>query len=337
MLGWRRGCAAVTLLAAAGCTSGSPQAAPSGSTSPVSSPATPSTDEPSTDEPSTDEPSTDEPSTGGPSVGAAPVFDADRAYATVLRLAGRIGPRQATSPAFRTAARWVGARFRHLGYRVELQRLRVPAGVSWGVPVPAGTTWNVVATPRGLPPAQPYRLVGAHLDTVPQAPGAEDNASGVAVLLELARLSARTAPTLPTVFVAFGAEEPRGPTDLDHHYGSRAYVERLSPPQRRSLRGMVSLDRVGTADKVPVCTAGGPSALAAQVRRAARPVGVPVLACVNQSSDHWSFVRNGLPGVRVGGTSYAAYHSAADLPRVVDPAQLRRAGRLVWSWLSRPG
>ncbi len=63
---------------------------------------------------------------------------------------------------------------------------------------------------------------------------------------------------------------------------------------------------------------------------------MPTLPCENFSSDHWSFVREGMPGVRLGSTPYAAYHSAADLPRVVQPAQLERTGRLVLAWLARP-
>ena len=249
-------------------------------------------------------------------------------------LAGRIGPREATSAAYARAARWVADQFRRYGYVVERQPLRVPAGTSWGVPVPAGRTWNVVARPRGWDPIQPYRLLSAHLDTVPQAPGAEDDASGVGVLLELARVSAIWAPDEPVVFVAFAAEEPRGPTDLDHHYGSRAYVEQMTSRERRWLRGMVSLDRVGVGNQVPVCSAAGDPPQAQALRSAGERVGVPVVACANRSSDHWSFVRNGLPGVRVGGTPYPAYHSAADRPRVVDSAQLGRTGRLVWSWLN---
>jgi hypothetical protein len=74
-----------------------------------------------------------------------------------------------------------------------------------------------------------------------------------------------------------------------------------------------------------------------EVQRAARRAGVPVEACVNRSSDHWSFVRDGLPGVRLGGTSYAQYHSADDGPSVPQPAQLARTGRVVLAWLSSPG
>jgi hypothetical protein len=79
-------------------------------------------------------------------------FSAAAAMRTVHFLAGSIGPREATSPAYARAARWVEHRLRGYGYLVRRQHLRVPAGVSWGVPVPAGDTWNVIATPEGFVP-----------------------------------------------------------------------------------------------------------------------------------------------------------------------------------------
>lgn len=264
-------------------------------------------------------------------------FDVDHAIRTVRRLAGGVGPRMATGPAYREAAAWVAAELTHDGYAVRRQRFEVPAGNSWGVPVDAGRSLNLIAEPPGFDPRRPHLLVGAHLDTVPQAPGAEDNASGVGVLLAAAQAVRRTHPRLPVVFVAFGAEEPRGPTDEDHHYGSRAYVATLGGAERRSLRGMLSLDRVGVGTRVPVCSArGGPDRAQRMVLRAAARPGVPTTACLNRSSDHWSFVREGLTGVRVGGTSYAGYHSAGDVVAVVERAQLRRTGRLVLAWLGSP-
>ena len=256
------------------------------------------------------------------------------ATAAVEHLAGRIGPRHATSAAYAEAARWVAGRLRDLGYRVHRQRVPVPGGSSWGVPVEAGTSVNVVARLPGTDLRRPHLVVGAHLDTVPQAPGAEDNASGVGVLLAAAEAAAERRTRLPVVFVAFGAEEPRGPTDADHHYGSRAYVAALGPTERRAVRGMVSLDRVGVGAVVPVgsATPGGDPAQRAVLAAAGR-AGVPVVAEENRSSDHWSFVRAGLPGVRLGSTPYAGYHSPADVPAVVEPAQLRRTGRVLLAWL----
>jgi poly-gamma-glutamate capsule biosynthesis protein CapA/YwtB (metallophosphatase superfamily) len=66
-------------------------------------------------------------------------------------------------------------------YAVKRTKVRVPAGSSWGTPVRRGTSVNVVAEPQGFDAKKPYVVVGAHLDTVPVAPGAEDNASGIAV------------------------------------------------------------------------------------------------------------------------------------------------------------
>ena len=262
-------------------------------------------------------------------------FDVARAVAVVHRLAGRIGPRHGTSQEFRRAADWVAHELELLGYRVSERAFHVPGGVSWGVPVAGGRSRNVVAAPRGFDPTRPHLVVGAHLDTVPQAPGAEDNASGVGVLLAGARAAADRETRLPVVWVAFGAEEPRGETDDDHHYGSRAYVAAMAAAERRALRGMVSLDRVGVGATVPVGSAGERDPVQQQLLAAARRAGVRAYGDpFSRSSDHWSFVRDGLPAARLGSTSYAAYHSPADLPGVVDRAQLERTGRLLLAWLA---
>ena len=229
--------------------------------------------------PTTGLPSASPDSSSSPSATATedrPVqFEAARAMRTVRQLAGRIGPREATTGAYRQAAAEVHATFARLGYDVTRQRLEVPAGNSWGVPVPAGRTTNVIATPDGYRPGDRYLILGAHLDTVPQAPGAEDNASGVSVLLELARVAARQETRLPVVFVAFGAEEPRGEGDDWHHFGSQAYTARMSPEQRRTMVAMVSLDRVGVGSAVPVCGGGVMDRrVVSKLRRAARRANV---------------------------------------------------------------
>jgi aminopeptidase YwaD len=262
------------------------------------------------------------------------------AMAAVRHLAGEIGPRPGTSPAYFRAAAWVERRLTGLGWTVDRQRFHTPAGVSWGVPVPAGSSVNLVASRGDVRPGKPWLLVGAHLDTVPQAPGAEDNASGIGVLLAAAEALAWHRSQLPVVLVAFGSEEPRGPTDADHHYGSRAYVASLTRQQRRSLRGMVALDRVGVGRVVPVGSAaadglGRDDPVANDLVRAGGRVGVATtFSSGERSSDHWSFVAAGLPGARLGSTPYAAYHSAADVPSVIDPAQLARTAQLVVAWLA---
>jgi aminopeptidase YwaD len=269
---------------------------------------------------------------------AAPVrFRRERAMGTIRWLADEVGPREGSSAAFRRAARRVARRFDALGYDVQRQSFAVPAGVSWGVPVPSGRSTNVIAAPEGFRAGRPHLLVGAHLDTVPQAPGAEDNASGVSVVLELARIAARDDTRLPVVFVAFGAEEPRGDGDALHHFGSTAYVNRMTPRERRGLQAMVSLDRVGVGTVVPVCTGGlSPLRVRAMLVRVAQEMDVPVSTCSdNAASDHWSFEKAGEPAARIGSTPYAGYHSAQDVPAVVNPAQIGRVGRVMWDWMSR--
>lgn len=257
--------------------------------------------------------------------------------ATVRHLAGDIGPRLATSPAFHRAAKWVQRELSEYGYDTSQQSVNVPAGSSWGVPVDAGSSANVVATPPRFDPEQPWRLVGAHLDTVAVAPGAEDNGSGVAVLLELARLAAAHDTALPTVFIAFGAEEPVGSGEALHHFGSRLHVRRLPPEQLGALHAMVALDRVGVSPggTVPVCTGGAsPLRVRNDLINVAGARGYEVAACTdNTASDHWSYEQRGVTVARIGSTPYDEYHSAGDVPKVVDPSQLERVGRTMWAWL----
>ena len=251
-------------------------------------------------------------------------------------LAVDIGPREATSRRYARAADWVERRLTGLGYRVRRETVRVPAGNSWGVPVRAGTTVNLIAERPGFDPGTAHAVVGAHLDTVPQAPGAEDNASGVAVLLELARLAAAAPPEVPVRFIAFGAEEPRGSGDALHHFGSQQHVARLSRTERDAIAGMMSLDRVGVrADFVPVCQGGSDGTrLRAAVRRVGTQADIVTRGCENRTSDHWSYEKVGVPAVRLGSIPYPAYHSRRDLPGVVSGSQLDRVARLAWSWLS---
>jgi hypothetical protein len=257
-------------------------------------------------------------------------FDADRAMATVRMLAGGIGPRLATGPRYRTAAAMLWPWLVQDGYHPHRQPFPVPAGDSWGVPVAAGTSYNVVAEPPGFDPEAPHVVVGAHLDTVAVAPGAEDNASGVAVVMELARVL-RGSPQV--VLVLLGGEEPRGPGEL-HHFGSKRYVATMSPAERRSLTAMVSLDRVGVGDRVPLASAtAAPTGVRDELVRLAGHLHIPVDAGTDDASDHESFADEGLPAARVGSTPYPGYHSAGDVPSVVRRDQLDRVGRLLTAWL----
>jgi len=98
---------------------------------------------------------------------------------------------------------------------------------------------NVIAgevDPKG------YYLLGAHFDTVSGTPGADDNASGVAVLLEVARLSQGVPTPKPWAFVGFTTEEP--PVFFTPYMGSRVYAKRARK-NRENLLGMLCLESVG--------------------------------------------------------------------------------------------
>lgn len=294
---------------AAACTS-SPELAPQASSPAPSASATPSP--------------TPEPLT----------FEVDRVIDDIEYLAEEIGPRHATSEAFAEAVEWVDERFVELGYEVEQQDVDAPAGNTWGVDVEAGTSTNVIATPEGFDPEQPHRVVGGHLDTIPVAPGAEDNASGVAAMLELARL--HTDADDPVVFIAFGAEEPRGSGDDLHHFGSQQYAGALSDADKDATTAMVSLDRVGVeGPQVPICHGGlGPEDVRDQLEDAAEAADVEHEVCGdNRTSDHWSFERAGLAAARLGSLPYDGYHSPQDTPDVISEGQLERVGRIMTAWL----
>lgn len=104
--------------------------------------------------------------------------------------------------------------------------------------------WIVRLPPRGSAVGrQAPIIVGAHYDAVPGTPGADDNASGVAVLLELAHYAARYPPVRPLWCVAFDMEEYG-------LLGSQAYAEFLASTHQ-PVRLMVSLEMLGYCDRRP--------------------------------------------------------------------------------------
>jgi len=270
----------------------------------------------------------------------APEFDGSDSLDVIDFLAEQIGPREGTSDAFHRAADWVSERFADLGYDVTRDDVPVPEGdpayrPEWGTVIEPGTSANVIADPPGFDATRPHAVIGAHLDTVGVAPGAEDNASGIGVVLELARMLAEWPADVPVRLVAFGAEEPRGPGDSMHHFGSQQLVRNLSEAVREAVIGMVSLDRVGVrASGVPVGWGGrGPLQVVDALLELADDADIPAAQGDNRSSDHWSFEKAGIAAARLGSVPYTAYHSARDVPGVIDPDQVVRAGRLTDAWL----
>jgi hypothetical protein len=101
---------------------------------------------------------------------------------------------------------------------------------------------NVLATQSTATGASAYYVIGAHYDTVPGTPGADDNASAVAVMLELAQRLSHERLKAPVLFAAFTLEEP--PAYLTGHQGSRIFVRSCQSNGDRVL-GAIILEMVG--------------------------------------------------------------------------------------------
>ena len=93
-----------------------------------------------------------------------------------------------------------------------------------------------------------YYILGAHYDTVAGTPGADDNASGVAVLLEAARLARNLTPPRPWAFIGFTCEEP--PAFATPAMGSRVYAQQARR-QNAKISGMLCLEMVGYYSNTP--------------------------------------------------------------------------------------
>lgn len=106
--------------------------------------------------------------------------------------------------------------------------------------------WNIIATASGVTTGGEKVLIGAHYDAVIDSPGADDNASGIAVMLEIART---TGPLNELEFVAFTLEEPQAET-VDFLIGSRHFVKKMKAIGQK-YRGVFILESVGYVSTHP--------------------------------------------------------------------------------------
>ncbi len=106
--------------------------------------------------------------------------------------------------------------------------------------------WNIIATAEGFNPRKDWVLVGAHYDAVTDSPGADDNGSGVAVMLEIAN---SLGPREGLVFVGFTLEEPQ-PLAAHFLIGSRHFVARAKD-LGHGFRAALVLESVGYVDHRP--------------------------------------------------------------------------------------
>ena len=207
---------------------------------------------------------------------------------------------------------------------------------------------NLIAELPGTSLLESILVIGAHYDTVRTTPGADDNASGVAGLLGLARLLSGTRPDKTIRFVFFCLEEP--PTYRTKNMGSYHYARSLKE-KKDKVEGMICLEMIGYfSDQegsqhypVPFMNlkfpwAGSYISMVGNLRsrRFTREIAeafrkktdlpvitlnAPAIVIGIDFSDHWSFGKFGYNALMVTDTAFYRnpnYHAASDLPETLD-------------------
>ncbi len=164
------------------------------------------------------------------------------------------------------------------------------------------TSENVIGIKRGTAAPNEVVVVGGHRDSVRVSPGANDNGSGTAAVLEAARLLAEV-PTVRTIhFIGFGAEE----VGL---IGSAFYVRNASA----SVVGMVNMDMVGRGPAILAGNLTGHPAMLDVADAVARGLGLTLRRFRLGQSDHVSFEQAGIPAVFLHTGDDDAIHTPNDV------------------------
>ncbi|MCG3128298.1 MAG: hypothetical protein CHACPFDD_03180 [Phycisphaerae bacterium] len=288
---------------------------------------------------------------------AAPLQD--RLYSHVDRLAGLIGPRHLGRPdAIAATLKLIEREFAALGDYVAHESYAVDGKTS---------ATNVIVERTGTTQPEQIVILGAHYDTVPETPGADDNASAVAVLIEVARLLQSIAHRRTIRFVAFACEEP--PHFYTQTMGSDVHARGCRQRGERVV-GMLCLEMVGYYSREPHSQRRPPGIprlfswlvpsrgdfLAAVgnlrswrlcwrfrrgFRRAARfplfSIVLPEAVREIRLSDNGSFWDYGYPALMLTDTSFLRnpnYHLPTDTPATLDYESMARVARGVAGGLS---
>ena len=266
--------------------------------------------------------------------------------ANVQKLAGEIGERNMWHYAqLNAAADFIEDSFSRAGFhpRRDSYEIRGQSCHNIEAEIPGGPQGVAVSSP---PP--PIILIGAHYDSVFGSPGANDNGTGVAAMLALARRFAARQPKHTLRFVAFVNEEP--PYFLSNEMGSFVYAGRCKAHGDK-ISAMISLETIGYFSDAPnsqtypspglglfypkvgnfigfVSSVHSRTLLRQVVTLFRKHAKIPSEGAALPSfipgvswSDQWSFWRHGYPGIMVTDTApfrYPYYHSANDTPDKLD-------------------
>jgi Zn-dependent M28 family amino/carboxypeptidase len=242
----------------------------------------------------------------------------------------------------RQIARWIREQFDSLGYRTFFQ----------------GEYDNVVAMPEGAL-SRPCLLAGTHYDTVPGSAGADDNGSGIAVILACAKALSALQTAQASLFVIFNREEDRqrGSKDFVKHYLTESnvhikeahilemvgYCTRVQNSQRLPRELPIKVPDVG--DFLGVIGNQSSNDIVARLLRHAKTylegfpvIGLQVLWGLEklfrhlQRSDHRPFWKAGVPALMWTDTSEFRnphYHRPSDLPGTLDYTFMKNVARLL--------
>jgi putative aminopeptidase FrvX len=247
----------------------------------------------------------------------------EQAYAVAMSLA-RDGTRPAGGRLERKAHRRIRKRFENAGLRVRVQRFDTAHGPSR----------NVIGVRDGERSC--VRVLMAHADSMPQGPGALDNASGVGLLAGLAPRLEELAPPCTVWLVATGAEEGEY-TGSPDHLGATA-LRRIVP--RKRLRYALSLDEVGRGANFRLRSAVDEprTRVERELLGAARRQDVELDWQRDDGwghSDHREFQMAGMRGVKLGVLDNACRHTACDTPDKLQPRSFRKVQRVIEDVLRR--
>jgi Zn-dependent M28 family amino/carboxypeptidase len=241
------------------------------------------------------------------------------------------------------AAQYIELTLSRFGYRADIQRIKVSVG----------EVRNIEVEIKGAAQASEIIIVGAHYVSVFGAPGGNDNGSGVAAVIELARLFRDHRPGRTLRFVLFVDEEP--PFFKSEEMGSRYYARRAKE-RGENIVAMFSLETIGYysdrrgSQRYPFPLSffypDTGNFIAFVSNFASRPLLHEVISSFRRHaefpsegaaapaslsgvdwSDHWSFWQEGYPAVMVTDTApfrYPHYHAAQDTPDKVDYERLAR-------------
>ena len=256
-------------------------------------------------------------------------FDGQRAYQDVLAQV-TLGARTPGSVAHARTVAYIQQELEKAGWKVQIQT------TEWdGFSVQNITASRSEVTPR--------IVVGAHYDSRLLAdqdpgpgrsspvPGANDGASGVSVLLELAR----TLPSdsVPVWLVFFDAEDNGGLENRQWIMGSRAFVAALmEKPQ-----AVIIVDMVGDADLNLFIERNSDAALTAEIWAQAAALGYEKFFIATPKydmiDDHTPFLEAGIPAVDIIDFDYPYWHTSADTADKVSAKSLQAVGETMWAWI----